>query len=192
MATQSPRAKTLGGTLKANLSFIGHKMSNPIESKLIELPKAHELKGKGDGLRWRGDSVLRFQATFVDIKKDDMYRCFNVKKNPIHPIQKNDPKQTQYAPKTDPIHHPNTKGLDTDKTAFKALLEDIISSVDEKGKLKPKSYFIDTKKRDELKKWNRAINLLHKEKEVIYFKNGVGYFLSVDYSTALNILGEVA
>lgn len=180
MATQSPRAKTLGGTLKANLSFIGHKMSNPTESKLIELPKAHELAGKGDGLRFLNDEVIRFQATFMNIEKDETYQFFN-------PIHHSDPKQTQYRPNTDPIQQPNTLTQNTEKTAFKELLEEIINTVDEKGKIKPKTYFIDTKKRAELKKWDRALNEL-KANELISFKNGVGYFLTVDYNVALNVI----
>ncbi len=183
MATQSPRAKTLGGTLKANLSFIGHKMSNPTESKLIELPKAHELAGKGDGLRFLNDEVIRFQATFMDIEKDETYQFFN----PKHPIHHSDPKQTQNTPKTDPIHQPNTPTQNTEEMAFKELLEEIISTVDEKGKIKPKTYFIDTKKRAELKKWDKALNEL-KANELITFKNGVGYFLTVDYNVALNVI----
>ena len=38
--------------------------------------------------------------------------------------------------------------------------------------------------------WSKVINLLHKEKEIVYFKNGVGYFLAVDYDIAMNILEE--
>ena len=183
MATQSPRAKTLSGTLKANLEFIGHRMSNPTESKLIELPKAHELKGKGDGLRVIESEIVRFQATFLDIEKDETYQFFN----PIHPIHHTNPKQTQNRPKTDPIHQPNTPTQNTKETAFKELLEEIISTVDEKGKIKPKTYFIDIKKRVELKKWDKALNVL-KANELITFKNGIGYFLTVDYSVATNII----
>ncbi len=188
MATQSPRAKTLSGTLKANLEFIGHKMSNPTESKLIELPKAHELKGKGDGLRVIEGEITRFQATFIDANQDSIYTYFHYKNTQYTQYTNTDPKQTQYAPNGDPIHQPNTPQGDTEKTAFTALLKDIISTVDENGKIKPKSYFIDTKKRAELKKWDNALNEL-KSKELIKFKNGVGYFLTVDYSIALSAIG---
>jgi len=190
MATQSPRAKTLGGTLKANLSFIGHLMSNPTESKLIELPKAHELKGKGDGLRVVEGKMIHFQATFLDIDKDETYQFFNKKtaKDTQHTqnIQPH-PKQTQDTPKTDPKHQPNTLTQSTEIEDFKALLEEIINTVDEKNKIKPKSYFIDTKKRSELKKWDKALNEL-KAKELITFKNGVGYFLTVEQNIANVIL----
>ena len=186
MATQSPRAKTLGGTLKANLSFIGHKMSNPTESKLIELPEAHKLKGKGDGFRYEKDEIIRFQATFIDAEKDETYQFFN----PIHPIHPTDPKQTQNRPNTDPIHQPNTPTQNTEETAFSSLLNEIIDTVDEKGKIKPKSYFIDTKKRAELKKWDRALNIL-KSNELIKFTNGVGYFLVVDVTVALSSITDI-
>lgn len=183
MATQSPRAKTLGGTLKANLSFIGHKMSNPTESKLIELPKAHELAGKGDGLRFLDDEVIRFQATFMDIEKDETYQFFNKKTT-----QYAQPTQNSHlSQKQDLIQQPNTQGKTTEETAFKALQNDIISTVDEKGKVKPKSYFINVKKRAELKIWDSALNEL-KANELITFKNGVGYFLTVDYNVALNVI----
>ena len=95
---------------------------------------------------------------------------------------------TQNAPNNDPKRQPNTQQGDTEKTAFKALLEDIISTVDENGKIKPKSYFINVKKRAELKKWDNALNEL-KSNELIKFKNGVGYFLTVDYNIALSAIG---
>jgi len=186
MATQSPRAKTLGGTLKANLNFIGHKTSNPIESKLIELPKAHELKGRGDGLRvlQNGSNITRFQACLIDINSDKTYACFN----PNHPNQTHGRKQTQTTTQTDPNHPTQTMGLSTEKQAIIALSKEIIETVNEKGKIKPKSYFIDTKKRTDRTRWDKAINLLHKEKEIIIFKNGLGYFLNVDYDIALSIM----
>ena len=110
MATQSPRAKTLSGVLKANLEFIGHRMSNPTESKLIELPLAHKLKGKGDGMKTIDGEIIRFQATFLDIDLDETYQYFNPSatqnrpKTDTTPTQpKTDPKQTQNTePKTDP------------------------------------------------------------------------------------------
>jgi len=185
MATQSPRAKTLGGTLKANLSFIGHKMSNPTESKLIELPKAHELRGKGDGLRFAEDSIIRFQATFLDAEKDETYQFFDKKTT----RNTHDKKNTQNAPKTAPNSQPNTEQRQPEKEALNAILSEIISTVDENGKIKPKSYFINTKKRAELKLWDNALNEL-KGYELIEFKNGVGYFLIVDYSVAINIITE--
>jgi len=183
MATQSPRAKTLGGTLKANLSFIGHKMSNPTESKLIELPKAHELRGEGDGLRFLKDDIIRFQATYLDIEKDETYQFFNKKSTRNTHNKKN----AQKAPKTAPKRQPNTEQGQPEKEAFNALLSEIISTVDEKGKIKPKSYFINVKKRAELKLWDEALNEL-KGYELIEFKNGVGYFLVVDYNVAINII----
>jgi len=158
-------------------------MSNPTESKLIELPEAHKLKGKGDGFRYEKDEIIRFQATFIDAEKDETYQFFN----PIHPIHPTDPKQTQNRPNTDPIHQPNTPTQNTEETAFSSLLSEIIDTVDENGKIKPKSYFIDTKKRAELKKWDRALNIL-KSNELIKFTNGVGYFLVVDYSVAISVL----
>jgi len=185
MATQSPRAKTLSGTLKANLEFIGHKMSNPTESKLIELPKAHELKGKGDGLRVIEGEMTRFQATFIDSNLDSIYTYFH----PKHPKHQTQIKQTQNTPKTDPKQQPNTQATTAEEKAFIRLLNDIINTVDEKGKIKPKSYFINTKKRAELKKWDYALNDL-KTKELIRFKNGVGYFLTVDISVALNSITD--
>ena len=187
LATQSPRAKTLSGTLKANLCFIGHKMSNNTESTLIGLKDAHNLKGLGDGLREIEGKITRFQATFLDEESDQSY----IYLNPIHPKRTDNPKQTQNAPKTDPKQQPDTLAIDTEKQAIIALSRDIIATVDENGQLKPKSYFIDTKKRDDLKKWTKTMNLLHKQKEIVYFKNGIGYFLNVDYNTALNILGEI-
>ena len=161
-------------------------MSNSTESTLIGLKEAHNLRGRGDGLREINGTITRFQATFLDEELDESYATLN----PIHPIHKRDSKQTQNALKTDPIHQPNTQGLDTEKQAFIALAHEIIETVDKNGKLKPKSYFIDTKKRDDLKMWSKVINLLHKEKEIVYFKNGVGYFLAVDYDIAMNILEE--
>jgi len=177
MATQSPRAKILGGTLKANLSFIGHKMSNSTESKLIELPKAHELRGEGDGLRFLKDDIVRFQATFLDAEKDETYQFFNKKST----------QYTQNIPNTGPIHVPNTHTKTPTISAFSKLLSEILSTVSESGRIKPKSYFIDVKKRAELKLWDRALNDL-KSRELIEFKNGVGYFLIVDYDVAINII----
>jgi ABC-type lipoprotein export system ATPase subunit len=186
MATQSPRAKILSGTLKANLNFISHKTSNPIESKLVELPKAHELKGKGDGLRvlQNESNITRFQACLIDINSDETYACFNQN----HPNQAHRQKQTQTTTKTDPNHSTQTTGVSPEKQAIIALSREIIETVDEKGKIKPKSYFIDTKKRTDRNRWDKAINLLHKEKEVIMFRNGLGYFLSVDYDIALSVI----
>jgi len=186
LATQSPRAKTLSGTLKANLCFIGHKMSNSTESTLIGLKEAHNLRGRGDGLREINGEVVRFQATFLDEELDESYATLN----PSHPSHIREPKTTPHAPNTDPSRQPLTHLTHTEKQAFKTLLEDIIKTVNEKGKIKPKSYFFTKRSRNNDKTWDKAINLLHKEKELIYFKNGIGYFLNVDYSTALNILEE--
>jgi hypothetical protein len=156
-------------------------MSNPTESKLIELPKAHELKGKGDGLRvlQNGSDITRFQACYIDIDSDETYACFNSK----HPIHLNDPKQTQNRPNTHPIH----KTQHTDISGLKRLKMSIIENIENEGKIKPKSFFIDTKKRVELSLWNKAINELKRD-EIILFKNGVGYFLIAEYNTALDII----
>jgi len=185
MATQSPRAKTLGGTLKANLSFIGHKMSNPTESKLIELPKSHELRGKGDGYRFLNDEIVRFQATFVDIEKDETYQFFNPK--PTHTTQTT--KTTQKPTQTQPVPLTQTTAQTPENSAIYALKMEIVETVDNKGKIKPKSYFIDVKKKAEQRLWDKTINKL-KADELIYFKNGIGYFLAVDYSVAINVIEE--
>jgi hypothetical protein len=63
----------------------------------------------------------------------------------------------------------------------------IIENIENEGKIKPKSFFIDTKKRVELSLWNKAINELKRD-EIILFKNGVGYFLIAEYNTALDII----
>lgn len=175
MATQSPRAKTLSGTLKANLEFIGHRMSNPIESKLIELPKANELLGKGDGLRVIGSEVVRFQATYIDIDKDETYLFFN----PKHGKNKIDPIHTQNRPNTEDPKHYNIEVTE--------LKKEIIKTVGEDSKIKPKSNFINTSKRAELAKWSQAINEL-KADEIIAYEKGKGYFIAVDYHTAISII----
>ncbi len=180
MATQSPRAKTLSGTLKANLEFIGHRMSNPTESKLIELPKAHELKGKGDGLKVINGDIIRFQSTYIDIKKDKTYSYFHPKQE----IKPTSNKKAQNSIKTETKQPQDTTSKHTEDTAFKAFLYEIVSTADEKGKIKPKSHFVDLKKRQELKKWNSAIDWLYKQKGLITFKRGIGYFLTVDKNHA--------
>jgi len=129
--------------------------------------------------------MTRFQATFIDSNLDSIYTYFHPK-HPTHPTQI---KQTQNTPKTDPKQQPNTQATTAEDKAFTSLLNDIINTVDEKGKIKPKSYFINTKKRAELKKWDYALNDL-KTKELIKFKNGVGYFLTVDISVALNSITD--
>jgi len=181
MATQSPRAKTLSGTLKANLEFIGHRMSNPTESKLIELPKAHELRGKGDGLRVIDSEIVRFQATFIDINLDETYQYFKPKMTQFtqyrtgDPIPlKNDLKTTQYhQPNTTP-KHPIKQGLSEE---IKGLKQRIVDSASNKGKIKPKSHFININSKSELAMWKIAIESL-KSDEIIKYKNGIGYELA--------------
>jgi S-DNA-T family DNA segregation ATPase FtsK/SpoIIIE len=184
MATQSPRAKTLSGTLKANLEFIGHRMSNPTESKLIELLEAHRLRGKGDGLKiLNGQSeVTRFQATFIDIELNETYQYFtqNILSNQSDLIQ------TQYRPNT----HPIQVTQNTENMALRELKEHIIETMDEDRKIKPKAHFIDIKKRDEISRWSKAINELRAD-EIIAYQNGKGYYVVADYYTALSVVGGV-
>jgi energy-coupling factor transporter ATP-binding protein EcfA2 len=174
MATQSPRAKTLSGTLKANLEFIGHKMSNPIESKLIELPKAHELKGKGDGLRVIDGEMTRFQATFIDANLDGTYTYFHSKQY----ARKMEKEQSKYADVT--------TAQNVDIKALRELKKKIIETSDNQ-KVQPKSSFISLTSRGDLALWQTAINEL-KSEELIIFRKGKGYFLAADYSIAMVVI----
>lgn len=190
MATQSPRAKTLSGTLKANLEFIGHRMSNPTESKLIELLEAHKLHGKGDGLKvLNGQSeITRFQATFVDVESDETYQYFT-QKNPIQPqftsgkkANPIHPNSTQFRPNLDPIQT-------TENPTILALKQQIIETMDKNGKIKPKGSFITSQNKEELEKWNKAIYELKSDKIIVY-RNGKGYYVVTDYQTALNSISR--
>lgn len=195
LATQSIRAEILTGNLLANVSKIGHLVTNKTESQLLGFGEAHRLKGAGDGYKvLNGDSdYSRFQATYIDIEDDNTYIYFNGRIDPKqYPRrQPNTPKTahktmvssvfgTQYTQDTE------NKTKDTQNSHIVPLKingeptikDKILMSGEsgENGKIAPKRDIININNRQELKLYDSAIKKLLKENK-IYFKKGIGYFL---------------
>jgi len=186
MGTQSPSAKILTGGLKRNLKKIGLLMEDQAGSQILDLPNAHKLKGRGDGLVKINGEVASFQATYIDDEDDNSYLAFQAQ-NKIESTPKvveNEQKtlktvNTQNTESTETVGFGTKNTKNTKNKPVLSLKDAILESGRESkdGQIKKKGDLIKLTNRKLLDEWEVVTRELISEGKLEFRRNRRYYLI---------------